>query len=100
MDLREEINCHRGGEDSRTTIERNRERRRDIEGRNLERDFDLYALAGARQAAHAPLPLAPREFRGGAWHWPQTYVWCSGHPSSGPTYQRKYDGTVNPTEFL
>jgi hypothetical protein len=34
MDLREEINRHRGGEDSRTTIERNRERRRDIEGRN------------------------------------------------------------------
>jgi hypothetical protein len=27
MDLREEINCHRGGEDSRTTIERNHERR-------------------------------------------------------------------------
>jgi hypothetical protein len=64
MDLMEEINCHRGGEDSRTTIERNRERRRDIEGRNLERDFDLHALAGACQAAHAPLPLSPREFRG------------------------------------
>jgi hypothetical protein len=47
-DLREEINCRRGGEDSRTTIERNREMRRDIEGHNLERDFDLHAPVGAR----------------------------------------------------
>jgi hypothetical protein len=37
LDLREEINRRRGREDSRTTIERNRERRRGIEGRNLER---------------------------------------------------------------
>jgi hypothetical protein len=64
-DLREEINHRRGGEDSRSTIERNRERRRDIKGRNLERDLDLHAPVGARQAAHAPLPLAPCEFRGG-----------------------------------
>jgi hypothetical protein len=55
-DLREEINHCRGGEDSRTTIERNCERRRDIEGRNLEKDFDLHALVGAHQVAHAPLP--------------------------------------------
>jgi hypothetical protein len=61
-DLREEINRRRDEEDSRTTIERNHERRRDIEGRNLERDFDLHAPVGARQVAHAPLPLAPREF--------------------------------------
>jgi hypothetical protein len=47
-DLGEEINRRRGGEDSRTTIEHNRERRRDIEGRNLERDFDLHAPVGAR----------------------------------------------------
>jgi hypothetical protein len=65
-DLREEINRRRGGEDSRTTIERNRERRRDIEGRNLERDFDLHAPTGARQVAHAPLPLALQ--RGGYTH--------------------------------
>jgi hypothetical protein len=34
-DLRAEINRHRGGEDSRITIERMRERCRDVEGRNL-----------------------------------------------------------------
>jgi hypothetical protein len=63
-DLREEINRHQGGEDSRTIIDHNRESRQDFEGHNLERDFDLHAPAGARQVAHAPLPLAPREFRG------------------------------------
>jgi hypothetical protein len=65
-DPREEINHRQGGEDSHTTIERNHERRRDIEGHNLERDFDLHAPRGAGQAAHAPLPLAPWEFWGGA----------------------------------
>jgi hypothetical protein len=44
MDLREEINHRRGGEDSRTTIKHNRMRRQDIEGCNLERDFDPHAL--------------------------------------------------------
>jgi hypothetical protein len=68
MDLREEINRRRGGEDNRTTIERNHERRRDIEGRNLERDFDLHAPVGVRHVAHALLPLAPREFGGGGMH--------------------------------
>jgi hypothetical protein len=63
-DLREEINRHRGGEDSRTTIERHSERRRDIEGRNLEKDFDLHAPVGGRQVTHVPLPLTPREFWG------------------------------------
>jgi hypothetical protein len=60
--------------------------RRDIEGRNLERDFNQLAPVDARQASHAPLPLAPREFRGGAWHWPHTYVW--------------YNRMVHPAEFL
>jgi hypothetical protein len=54
--LKKEINHHRGGEDSRTTIERNSERRQDIKGRNLEKDFDLHALVGARQVPHALLP--------------------------------------------
>jgi hypothetical protein len=55
-DLREKINRRRGGEDSRTTIERHHERHRDIEGRNLEKDFDLYTPVGGHQDAHAPLP--------------------------------------------
>jgi hypothetical protein len=101
-DLREEINRHRGGEDSRTTIERNRVRCRDIEGRNLKRDFELHAPVAAHQAAHAPLPLAPREFRRGrgcmalAPHL-HMVVWP---PKFRPHLPEKYDGTVNPTEFL
>jgi hypothetical protein len=63
--LREEINRRRGGEDRCTTIERNRERRREIEGRILERDFDLHAPAGARHAAHTPLPLGSPGVLGG-----------------------------------
>jgi hypothetical protein len=55
-DLKEERNHRRGGEDSCTTIKRNYERCREIEGRNLEKDFDLHAPEGARQVAHAPLP--------------------------------------------
>jgi hypothetical protein len=91
-DLREEINHRRGGEDSHTTIERNRERRRDIEGHNLERDFDLHAPVGACQAAHAPLPPGSPGVWGGAWSWPHTYVWWFGHPSSDPTCQRSMTG--------
>jgi hypothetical protein len=41
-DLREEINRRRGGEDSRTAIEHHHERCRDIEGRNLEKDFNIW----------------------------------------------------------
>jgi hypothetical protein len=56
MDLREEMNCHRCGEDTRTTIERHHERRQDIEGRNLEKDFNLHASVCGGLVAHAPLP--------------------------------------------
>jgi hypothetical protein len=73
-DLREEINRRRGREDSRTTIKHHHERHQDIEGHNLEKDFDLHALVGGCQVAHAPLPLAPQEFR-----------WGGGVDGVGPT---------------
>jgi hypothetical protein len=38
-DLRAELNCRRTGEDARISLERARERRQNIEGRNLDRDF-------------------------------------------------------------
>jgi hypothetical protein len=67
-DLRAEINRHRGGEDGRVTIERQRERRQDIEGRNLEK---ISTLTRRRIRAHPHvrhIPLAPQELRaGGAW---------------------------------
>jgi hypothetical protein len=61
-DLRDEINRCRGWEASRTTIERHCERRRNIEGRNLEKDFDSHAPVHGGPVAHAPRPLAPQEF--------------------------------------
>jgi hypothetical protein len=41
--LRAELNRHHDDEDSRITIERQHERRRNIEGRNLEGEFDSLA---------------------------------------------------------
>jgi hypothetical protein len=56
-DLRDELNHHRRGEDSRITIERRHERRRNIEGRNLERDFE--SLAPSREALVARVMRPP-----------------------------------------
>jgi hypothetical protein len=97
-DLREEINRRQGGKDNRTTVERHRERRRDIEGRNLEKDFDLHAPVGGRHVTHAPLPAKSLGVLGGggAWHWPHTYVWWSGCASFGLTYQRSETGRLTP----
>jgi hypothetical protein len=41
--LRAELNRHHDDEDSRITIERQHERRRNIEGRNLEGEFNSLA---------------------------------------------------------
>jgi hypothetical protein len=56
MDLKDEINCRHGGEDSRTAIERHHKRRRNIEGRSLEKDFDSHAPVRGGPVAHAPHP--------------------------------------------
>jgi hypothetical protein len=48
VDLRDELIRHCRGEDSRITIERHRKRHRNVEGCNLERDFE--SLAPAREA--------------------------------------------------
>jgi hypothetical protein len=100
-DLRAEINRRHGGEDGRVTIERQHERRQDIEGRNLEKDFDSYAPLHKGPSAREAHPLAPRELQGGgcmalAPHlrmvvWPRKFR---------PHLPKKYDGTVNPVEFL
>jgi hypothetical protein len=100
VDLREEINRRCGGEGSRTAIECLCERRRDIEGHNLEKDFNLHALVHGGLVAHAPLPPKSLGVPGGcmarAPHlrmvvWPHKF-W--------PHLPEKYDGTVNPIEFL
>jgi hypothetical protein len=42
-DLRAELNRMRAGEDARVTLERARERRQNVEGRNLDYDFAAVA---------------------------------------------------------
>jgi hypothetical protein len=96
-DLRAELNRRRTGEDARVSLERARERRQNIEGRNLERDFAAEApqtplVAGSQTG----VPLADVGCAALADHlraasWP---------PKFQPHLPEKYDGTSNPLEFL
>jgi hypothetical protein len=88
------IRCHRG-EDSRITIERHRERRRNIEGRNLERDFKYLAPAREAHATCAVRPPSTTTGYGGVRRLHHISGWWFRHYLS-----EKYDGTANPTEFL
>jgi hypothetical protein len=72
-DLRDELIRHHKGEDNHITIERHRERRRNIEGRNLERDFE--SLAPAREAPATRVMRPPSYLAGSGG------VWCLHHIS-------------------
>jgi hypothetical protein len=96
-DLRAELNRRRTGDDARISLERARERRQNIEGRNLDRDF----------AAEAPqTPMGARSQTGV----PLAGVGCAAladhlRAASWPPKFRlhlpeKYDGTSNPSKFL
>jgi hypothetical protein len=96
-DLRVELNRRRAGEDARISLERARERRQNIEGRNLDQDF----------AAVAPQAPMGTRFQAGI---PLAGVGCAAladhlHAASWPPKFRphlpeKYDGTSNSSEFL
>ena len=96
-DLRAELNRRRAGEDARISVERARERRLNIEGRNLNADLD----------AVAPKPLVNARIQSGA---PVAGVGCAAladylrvvaWPSKfRPHLPEMYDGTTNPSEFL
>jgi hypothetical protein len=91
-DLRAELNRRRAGEDARVSLERARERRRNIEGRNLDQDFAAIAPqtpAGAR--IQAGVPLAGVGCAALADHL-RTATWP---PSSGRTCRKST--TVRPT---
>jgi hypothetical protein len=96
-DLWAELNRRCAGEDARVSLERARERRQNVEGRNLDYDF-------AAVAPHTPtgtriqvgVPLAGVGCAALADHlraatWPSKF-W--------PHLPEKYDGTTNPSEFL
>jgi hypothetical protein len=96
-DLRAELNRRRTEEDTRISLERARERRQNIEGRNLDQDF---------AAATPQTPMGTRSQTGV----PLAGVGCTAladhlHAASWPPKFRshlpkKYDGTSNPSEFL
>jgi hypothetical protein len=95
--LRAELNCRRAGEDARVSLERARERRQNIEGRNLDQDFAAVApqaLMGTRSQAGVPLAgvgctALADHLRAASWP-----------PKFRLHLQEKYDGTSNPSEFL
>jgi hypothetical protein len=96
-DLRVELERHRSSEDARVTMECQWERCH-CQGHNLDGDFDAVDTAPVRQATRTPTP--PVGFRGGcmtlAPHlrmvvWPRKFQ---------PHLLEKYDGSVNPVEFL
>jgi hypothetical protein len=96
-DLRAELNRRRAGEDARVSLERARERRQNIEGRNLDQDFTAVApqaLMGTRSQAGVPLAgvgCAALADHLRAASWPSKFR---------PHLPEKFDGTSNPSEFL
>jgi hypothetical protein len=96
-DLRAELDRSRAGEDARVSLERARERRQNIEGRNLDRDFVAavpQTPMGTRSQAGVPLAgvgCAALADHLRAASWP---------PKFRPHLPEKYDGTSNPSKFL
>ena len=96
-DLWAELNRRRAGEDARISVERAREHRLNIEGRNINADLDVAAPkppVNARIQAGTPVvgvgcAALAEHLRAVAW------------PSKfRPHLLEKYDGTTNPSEFL
>jgi hypothetical protein len=96
-DLRAELNRRRAGEDARISLERARERRKNIEGRSLDQDFAAVAPQALMGTwSQAGVPLAGVGYAALADHlratsWPSKFR---------PHLPKKYDGTSNPSEFL
>ena len=92
-DLRAELNRRRTGEDARVSLERARERRQNINGRDLDQDFAAVAPQtpmGTRSPTGVPLAgvgCAALVDHLRAVSWP---------PKFRPHLPEKYDGTSNP----
>jgi hypothetical protein len=95
--LRVELNHRRAGEDAQVSLERARERRQNIVGRNLDQDFAAVApQAPMGTRSQAGVPLAGVGCAALADHlcatsWPSKFR---------PHLPEKYDGTSNPSEFM
>jgi hypothetical protein len=96
-DLRAELNRRRAREDARVSLERARERRQNINGRNLDQDFAAVAPQtpmGTR--SQTGVPLAGVGCAALADH----LCTASWPPKFWPHPPEKYDGTSNPSKFL
>jgi hypothetical protein len=95
--LRAELNRRHAGEDARVSLERARERRQNINGRDLDQDFAAVAPQTPMGAwSQTGVPLAGVGCAALADHlravsWP---------PKFRPHLPEKYNGTSNPLEFL
>jgi hypothetical protein len=95
--LRAELSRRRASEDARVSLERARERRQNFEGRNLNQDFAPVAPQTPRGTRiQTGVPLVGMGCAALADHlraatWP---------PKFRPHLLEKYDGTLNPSEFL
>jgi hypothetical protein len=96
-DLWAELNRRRAGEDARVSLERARERRQNIDGRDLDQDFAAVApQTPMGTGSQTGVPLAGVGCAALADHlraasWPTKFR---------PHLPEKYDGTSNPLEFL
>jgi hypothetical protein len=92
-DLRAELNRRHAGEDARVSIERARNRRLNIEGRNLAPELDAAAARsqGLPQAPVSGVGCAALADHLRAVAWPSKFR---------PHLPEKYDGSSNPSEFL
>jgi hypothetical protein len=96
-DLRAEFNRRRAGEDTRVSLERARERRRNIDGRDLDQDFATVAPQtpmGTRSQTGVPLvgvgcAALADHLRAASWP-----------PKFRPHLPEKYDGMTNLSELL
>jgi hypothetical protein len=92
-DLRAELNRRHAGEDARISIERARNRRLNIEGRNLAPELDASTV---RPQGLTQVPVSGVGYAALADHlrvvaWPSKFR---------PHLPEKYDGSSNPSEFL
>jgi hypothetical protein len=92
-----ELNRRRAREDARVSLERARECRQNIDGRNLDQDFAVVApQTPMGTQSQTGVPLAGVGYAALADHlhaasWP---------PKFRPHQPEKYNGTSNPSEFL
>ena len=96
-DLRAELDRRHAGDDARVAIEKARERRHNIEGRNLEADFAAVAQKSPGGARATPGAVLSGVGCAALTEHLRTAKWP---PKFWPHLPEKYDRTSNPSEFL